>query len=274
MLDHWATMNAFEPLLWMIVVWLAARMVRTQDFRLWAAIGLICGIGLENKYTMLLPIGSLALSLIITPQRKLLKTWWLLVGFALGAVAIIPNLIWLIDHHFPSLEYERNARSNALQLMRAPLAFVADQIMIMNPLLAPLWLSGIAWLIFAKIARPVQFLGCFFLTIFVVLLIIRAKNYYVVPAYPVLFAAGAVAFESWSESRRWTRGLYFAAAVLVAGLILAPFVLPVLPIEGFVAYQRVFGNFRPVILERDSAGPVANAFCGRVRLGADGCGDC
>ena len=259
MLDHWATMNAFEPLLWMIVVWLAARMVRTQDLRLWAPIGLICGIGMENKYTMLLPIGGLAVSLMLTPQRKVFKSWWLLGGLALGAVAILPNLIWLIEHHFPPLEYERNARSNAFQLMRPPLVFIADQMMIMNPLLAPLWLSGLAWLIFAKAARQVHFLGWLFLSIFLVLLIIRAKNYYVVPAYSVLFAAGAVAFEAWSASRRWTRGLY-AGAVLVAGLFLAPFVLPVLPIEGFVAYQRAFGDFRPVIIERTAPGPLPQQF--------------
>ena len=259
MLNHWATMNAFEPLLWMTVVWLAARMVRTQNLRLWAPIGLICGIGMENKYTMLLPIAGLAVSLLLTPQRKVLKSWWLVSGFALGALAFLPNLIWLIENHFPFLEFEHNARGNAMQIMRAPLAFMADQMMIMNPLLAPLWLGGLAWLMFAKAARPVQFLGWFFLTIFMALLIMRAKNYYVAPAYPVLFAAGAVAFEAWSASRQWTRGAY-AGSVLAAGLFLAPFVLPVLPVKDFIAYQHVFGDFRPVIFERSAPGPLPLQF--------------
>ena len=259
MVDHWATMNTFEPLLWMTVVWLAARMVRTQDVRLWAPIGLICGIGMENKYTMALAIFGLAVSLLLGPQRKVFKSWWLLGALALGTLAVLPNLIWLIDHRFPFLEFERNARSNGSQLMRRPLAFVADQVMIMNPLLAPLWLGGLAWLVFAKVARPVQFLGWFFLSIFLVLLIIRAKNYYVAPVYPVLFAAGAVAFEAWSARRRWTRGVY-AGAVLAAGLFLAPFVLPVLPIADFVAYQRAFWDFQPVIIEKTAPGPLPLQF--------------
>jgi hypothetical protein len=259
MLDHWLTMNAFEPLLWMMVVWLAVRMVKTQDPRFWAPIGLICGIGMENKYTMLLPIVGLAVSLLLTPHRKLFKSGWLVSGLALGAVAFLPNLIWLIDHHFPFLEFERNARGDRAQIMRAPMAFVADQVMIMNPLLAPLWLGGLAWLILAKAARPFRFLAWFFLSIFLVLLIIRAKNYYAAPAYPALFAAGAVAFEGWSAERRLTRGAY-AGAILAAGLFLAPFVLPVLPIEGFIAYQRAFEGFRPIILERTAPGPLPLQF--------------
>jgi len=259
MLDHWLTMNAFEPLLWMSVVWLAARMVRTQTLRLWAPIGLICGIGMENKYTMLLPIAGLVVSLLLTPHRRLFKSWWLLSGLALGALAILPNLIWLIDHQFPFLEFEHNARGDSAQLMRPPLSFAVDQMMIMNPLLAPLWLGGLGWLCFAKAARPVRFLGWFFLSIFLTLLTIRAKNYYVAPAYPVLFAAGAVAFEAWSTNRRWARGAY-ACAVLAAGLFLAPFVLPILPIEGFMAYQHAFGDFRPVVIERTAPGPLPLQF--------------
>jgi hypothetical protein len=198
---------------------------------------------------MLLPIAGLAVSLLLTPQRKVFKSWWLLAGLALAALAVLPNLIWLIEHQFPFLEFEQNARKNPMQLMRPPLAFIADQMMIMNPLLAPLWLGGLAWLTFAKAARQFQFLAWFFLSIFLALLIIRAKNYYATPAYPVLFAAGAVAFEAWSTTRQWTRGVY-AGAVLAAGFFLAPFVLPVLPIEIFLAYQRAFGNFRPVVIER------------------------
>jgi hypothetical protein len=259
MLDHWLTMNAFEPLLWMTLVWLAARMVRTQSLRLWAPIGLICGIGMENKYTMLLPIAGLVVALLLTPHRKLFKSWWLVGGLALGALAVLPNLIWLIDHQFPFLEFEHNARRDSAQLMRPPLSFVADQMMIMNPLLAPLWLGGLAWLLFAEVARPVRFLGWFFLVIFLALLIIRAKNYYVAPAYPVLFAAGAVAFEAWSMNRQWARVAY-AGAVLAAGLFLAPFVLPILPIEEFIVYQHEFGDFRPVVIERTAPGPLPLQF--------------
>jgi len=256
MLHHWLTMNAFEPLLWMAAVWLTMRMVRTREPRLWLVIGLVCGVGMENKYTMILPVAGIAVGLLLTPHRGLFKSWWLIGALAVGTVVFLPNLIWLFRHHFPFLEFERNTRVAAMQFMRPPLAFVADQIMIMNPLSGPLWLGGLAWLLLAKDAQPVRFLGWVFLTIFLVLLILKAKNYYVTPAYPMLFAAGGVAFENWSLTKRQRlRGAY-AGAVLISGLILAPFVVPVLSLETFLAYQRALGGFRPVVFERAETGPL------------------
>ena len=68
MLDHWLTMNAFEPLLWMTAVWLTLRMLSRSAPKIWLPIGALCGIGLENKYSMLLLAGSLVFGLLLTPR--------------------------------------------------------------------------------------------------------------------------------------------------------------------------------------------------------------
>lgn len=260
MLSHWLTMNAFEPLLWTLVAWLALRMVRRREPRLWLLIGLLCGVGMENKYSMLLPIGALPLALLLTPERRMLWNRWFAAGLAVGFLLFLPNLIWLVQHDFPFLEFERNARLNPAQMYRAPLSFIADQMLIMNPLLFPLWSAGLVWLLFGRTSRQVRFLGYFFLAIFLPLLVLAAKNYYLAPAYPVLFAAGAVALETWTRQRwRWTRSIY-GGAILAAGLMLAPFVLPVLPIEDFIAYQNAFGGFKPVVIENTPPGLLPQQF--------------
>src|SRR5271157_1983345 len=51
-LDHFLSMNTFEPLFWMGCAYLAIRMVRTGDTRLWLWFGVVAGVGLENKYSM------------------------------------------------------------------------------------------------------------------------------------------------------------------------------------------------------------------------------
>ena len=102
------------------------------------------------------------------------------------------------------------------RIARQPLIFIADQALMMNPLLAPLWLGGLTWLLLSKRACTYRFLGWTFLGIFVPLLLLKAKNYYVSPAYPMLFAAGAVALEQATDgTARWVRSVYVAAIVLV-----------------------------------------------------------
>jgi hypothetical protein len=70
----------------------------------------------------------------------------------------------------------------------------------------------------------------------------QAKTYYLAPIYPLLLAAGAVATERFIGRRRWywlkpaTVGF-----LLLGGVMTAPYVLPVLPIEAVPQYLRRLG---------------------------------
>ena len=260
MLNHWLTMNAFEPLLWTTVLWLMLRLFGRNEPRYWLAIGVLLGIGLENKYSIAFLAAALVFGLLLTPERRVMKSWWFVAGMAVAFLLFLPNLLWLIHHNFPFLEFERHSRMSMSRIERGPVAFIADQMVMMNPLLAPLWLGGLAWLLSSERARKFSFLGWTFLGVFVVLLMLKAKNYYVAPAYPGLFAAGAVVLEDATKWRaRWARSVY-VGSVVVAGLILAPFVLPVLPVDRFVAYQRSFGGFTPVRMEKMGPGVLPQQF--------------
>ena len=262
MLGHWLTMNAFEPLLWTAALSLATRMVVQDEPRYWLAIGAVWGVGLENKYSMLFAAAALLFALLLTPERRLLRSRWFVAGAALAALLFLPNLLWQARHGFPFLEFERHARLDGSRIVRTPWEFVADQCLIMNPLLAPLWVGGLTWLLLAPAARPYRFAGWIFLGTFVLLLALQAKNYYVAPAYPALLAAGAVALEQATAQRgRWLRGAY-VAMVLLSGVILAPLVLPLLPVHALLRYQSTLGGWRPVRFERQPAGPLPEQFAG------------
>jgi hypothetical protein len=260
LLNHWLTMNAFEPLLWMTALWMALRMVARNEPRYWLAIGALCGVGLENKYSMLFLAGALVLGLLMTPERRIFKSVWFPVGVGVALLLFLPNLLWLVHHHFPFLVFERNSRMSGGRILRSPVAFFADQMLIMNPLLAPLWIGGLGWLLLSS-HKKFRFLAFTFLAVFFLLLAMQAKNYYVAPVYPVLFAAGSVGLEQLTTTsrQRWLRGAYIALTA-AAGLVLAPFCIPMLPVQSFLAYQKAFGGFTPIRLERQRTGPLPQQF--------------
>jgi len=73
--------------------------------------------------------------------------------------------------------------------------------------------------------------------------------------YPVLFAAGGVAFERITRANfAWMRSAYVAAVVIVDAL-LTPLVCPVLSPENYLRYQATV-HITPPRAERQNNGPL------------------
>ena len=257
-LQHWLTMNAFEPLCWTGILWAAARIILRRDPRYWIAIGVLAGLGLENKYSIVFPLAGLLLGLLLTPERKWFRTRYFLYAVAMATLLFIPNLLWLIHHGFPFLEFERNSKQSDARILRGPVSFLIDQARIMNPFLMPLWLAGLAWF-FTKRGKALRCIG--FAAGFVILLLLamQAKNYYVSPIYPVLLASGAIFLERWFTQRAWLR-LGYPVAIVVSGCVLAPLVMPILPVPQFLAYHRMWRGFTPVVFENEPESPLPQYF--------------
>src|SRR5262249_33995055 len=64
--DSIFTMNAFEPLFWMTCAYLVIRIIKTGHERLWLWFGVVAGIGLENKYSMMIFGAGIVLGLLLT----------------------------------------------------------------------------------------------------------------------------------------------------------------------------------------------------------------
>jgi hypothetical protein len=169
-------------------------------------------------------------------------------------------VIWLIRHDFPFVELMHNIRSGHRDVVRGPFAFVLDQVMIMNPILFPLWFGGLLWLFAGRDGRRFRLLGIVYVVMLVTFIVLGGKNYYLGPIYPILFAAGAVGFARVTETRgwKWSRIVY---AVLIVGstIALAPTVSPVFSPEGAIAYQQKLG-FEPPKAENQRNGPLPQHF--------------
>jgi Dolichyl-phosphate-mannose-protein mannosyltransferase len=245
-IDHQFAMNAFEALFWTGCAFVVLRMIRTHNPRLWLAFGAIAGLGLENKYSMPVFAFALLAGLLLSSQRKLLFTPWLLAGGGVALLIFFPNLAWNIQHHWPFLELMHNIRASGRDVELSPLAFFAQQVLIATPLSLPFWLSGLLFYFFARDAKPYRAFGWAFVITIGFFLLAHGKNYYCAPAYPIVLAAGGVVFERWLAAPRFAEWAKlratlkpFAFVWLIAGIaLLLPVVLPVLSIQSYLRYQE------------------------------------
>ncbi len=231
------TTNSFEPLLWTAAVGFAILAVKREEPRYWLGFGVVAGIGLEEKYSILILGLGIVVGLALTPQRRALATKWLWLGGAAALLIFLPNLLWNINHQFPFLELTRNIRADGRDVQLSPLQYFAQQILLIHPLTAPLWIAGLLALLFAARFRPFRMLGWCYLVAFAVFAGLRGKNYYLAPIYPALLAAGAVVIEGAIERSRksWLKPAIIAV-LAVGGILLLPIVVPVLTPDQFVVY--------------------------------------
>jgi dolichyl-phosphate-mannose-protein mannosyltransferase len=239
---HIYSMNAFDLLFWSLASYLLIRAIEAGATSTWVALGLVLGLGLLNKISVLWLGGGLAVGLVLTPHRRLLLTRRPWLAAAIAGVIFLPYVIWQIRNGWPTVEFMRNATSVKMAPV-SPLEFVSSQILVMHPLSAPLWLGGLVFLFFGREGRRWRILGWIYLSVFLLLIVGgKSRASYLAPAYPILFAAGAAGLEALARrwSSRWLMPAY-AALLLAGGAALAPLGLPALPVERFVKYSRTLG---------------------------------
>jgi Dolichyl-phosphate-mannose-protein mannosyltransferase len=259
-IDHLLTMNAFEPLFWMGCAYVAIRIIKGGSPKLWLVFGALAGLGLENKYSMLFFGFAFVVGLVLTPQRKALLNPWIWLGGVVAFLIYYPNFLWEVRHHWPMFEILSNIQHSSKNTPVSLLSFFLSQLLLMEPLAAPLWLTGLAWLFFSKAAKPFRLLGWTFAVLFATFVLLHGKVYYLAPAYPMLFAAGGIVTENWIE-RRGTAWLKTAIVdiLVAAGGILAPFAIPILPVESYIAYQKAL-HLEPPRTEQHKMGPLPQGY--------------
>lgn len=262
-IDGLMSMNAFEPLFWMGCAWLLTRIIRTGDSRLWLWFGVLAGLGLLNKHSTLFFGVAVVVGLLLSPQRRELGRRWIWLGAAVALLLFLPNIVWQVVHGFPTLEDLANVREMGKNVALSPVDFIAQQILVVHPVIFPIWLIGLVSLLGGRLRR-FRVLGLTYLALLVVMIVLKAKNYYLVPIYPMLLAAGGVSVEgrldSWvtSRRRRWAHAMILAG-IAVAGAVLSPIFLPILPPDRLVAYQSALGLDLPKT-EVAHVGPLPQYF--------------
>ena len=258
--DNFLSMNAFEPLFWMGCAYVLIRIIQTGNEKLWLWFGLLAGIGLENKHSMLIFGFALVAGLLLTPQRKFMRSPWFWLAGMLAFLIFLPNLVWNIQHHFPFLELQANIRRSGRNVDLPPVSLLAQEILAMLPLSLPVWAGGLFFLLFTAAGKQLRALGYAFVIAAAIIMALDPRVYYLFPAFPMLMAAGAVSWETWLRNPRlqWLKFAYPALMVVMAAVI-APIAVPLLPVPEFIRYTQATHLQQPRI-ENARLGPLPQIF--------------
>ena len=258
--DNFLSMNAFEPVFWTGCAYILIRIIKTGNPKLWLWVGILAGLGLENKHSMLIFGAGLMLGLMLTPERRFLRSPWFWIAGLLAFLLFLPNLLWNIQHHFPFLELQANIRRSGRNVDLSPIQFFGQQILTMLPLSVPIWLAGLWHYLFTKEGKPFRALGWAWLFTTVVILALNPRVYYLWPAFPILLAAGSVRWELWLARPHfeWVKFAY-PVLMLAMGVALAPLAIPVLPVEAYVRYTKTLHLEQPRV-ETHKLGPLPQIF--------------
>lgn len=236
------SMNPFELLLWTTITYVIIRIFQEENPKLWLLVGLLMGLGLEMKHTMILYAVGLGIGMLFTPARRYLWNRWFVYGCLIVLLLLLPNLVWQIINGFPSLEFYRNAMIYK-NIPTGPLGVLIGQIIIINPATLTLVLLGLLFFFAGQEGKKYRAFGWGYAIILSAMIVGQSSRPDRVTAvYTVIFAAGAVMIERYAAGihRRWPV-ITVASLLAIGGIVDAPICVPLLPPATLVRYMSAIG---------------------------------
>ncbi len=238
---------SFDYFFWVLAAYFTVRLLKSNDARWWLGIGAAIGLGMMSKYTMVFFAAGIVAASFLTDARRFLKSKWLWCGVAISLLIFAPNLIWQAQHHFVSLDFLRNIHARDIRIGFTDYFFPRQLALAL--LATPLWLAGFYFCMFSQAGRRFRALAWMYLVPLAIFIIVKARGYYLAPAYPMLYAAGSVYGQEWlaslrTKQARVIRALTFTALAIDIAVV-AVIALPIAPLNsswGRIA-TKINGNF-------------------------------
>src|SRR3989440_12875155 len=94
---------SFDELVWAVACLLFVRLLRGANPREWLLLGLVFGVGLETKYTVIGLGVAMVVALLVTGARRQLASRWPWLAFGIAILLLLPNLAWQVGHGWGSV---------------------------------------------------------------------------------------------------------------------------------------------------------------------------
>lgn len=227
--------NFLDIFFWTLALYALVCYLRSGDPRFIPRMIVVLALGWYGKYSVLFMIAGIATGLLMTPQRRVLFQKKSFQAMLVAALIVLPNLIWQYEHKWPLIHHMEELRDTQLRYISKS-DFIKEQFLLLLPVLL-IWLGGLIWVLRQQQWRAI---GYIYFTVILLLLFGSGKGYYALGLYPVLLAAGSVAWEQWLQKQVWAR--YVLAGLIIAfNILLLPLLLPTRSPEKLAALYKKVG---------------------------------
>jgi 4-amino-4-deoxy-L-arabinose transferase-like glycosyltransferase len=228
--SHLLSTTTFDLPAWALLCWLAVRILRTGNDRLWLVAGLVAGAGLLDTDLVAFLIFGIVVGLAIAGPRRTFASPWFYAGGCIAALMWSPYLAWQASHGWPELTVAHSIAAGQSGSSAPWWLIVPEQLVLVSWYFAPIWIAGLVRLLRGSELRSYRSIGVAYPVLAVAFMLTGGKPYYLAGMFPVLLAAGAQPAVDWitAAGRRGRRVLLAVAVVL--SLLEFPITLPLLPV--------------------------------------------
>ena len=255
------TYDSMDFLVQTLALYLLVRIIKGDNPRLFLLFGLVLGLGLLNKMSILIFSLAVVVSLLLVPQRTYFKSKWIWLGGIIALAFSIPFVLWQFKHGWYFLDFATGYSGGIAYEASFP-EFLWSQILPNNIFGLPIWVMGLGLLLFSSSWKRYRIFGFMYVIVFFLAYSLGVKFYFMIPMYSVLLAVGSVKIEDYFSKRGIQRPgirtvrIALPIAYVILSLPLLPMIVPILPIESFVKYAAVLGVHAGVRHENTDLGQL------------------
>jgi len=218
--------NSFDILAWTCVFYFLVRYINEERpvWLFWVMIFFV--LGFYNKYNIVFLAAGLFTALVATDLRKVFITRSFYLILTAGFILLLPNILWQYNHQFPVILHMKALKATQLNNIDR-VDFLISQLKVMFfslPLVVAAFFAFFKYPSFKKY----QVIGYTFLFTIAIFTFLRAKDYYALGLYPVLFAFGTVFLEKYLPQKFKVTALVYIVLNLLVFIGVAKFIFPLL----------------------------------------------
>ena len=230
---------SFNQFYWLMLAFLIFRLIRSQKPFYWYLIGLVAGLAFLNKYSVVFYLFGIIVAVLLTPLRGWLRKPQPYIAMAIAGLIALPNLIWQVNHNWPVINHMQELAETQLVHVRVDV-FLLEQIMMFLPVFF-IWMLGLIYVAFLKDGKSYRAFAWIYITVILLLIILRGKHYYTLGLYSTMFVFGGLFIERYLRGKMGFLKYITIIFIFSVSVVALPMSLPILKPEAFIQFYKSMG---------------------------------